>query len=176
MGHVETLVAVTAGTGGTYGVVAVAGIAGMAGLTVKKPQPLEHTCQSTPALVVSLATAASRLTVALGCICAGSVGIKLTEGVVDGLIAMGLEMMLALGSATEVAVIVIEVPVEVTGGAVYVAVAPLAVCRGAIHPQPPGTVLPHCTDHVTPPGGTSFATVALTEACATDVIADGGCC
>ncbi len=56
------------------------------------------------------------------------------------------------------------------------AAAPLAVCTGAIHPQPPGTVLPHCADQVTPPGGTSFVTVALTEACATDVIADGGCC
>jgi hypothetical protein len=101
---------------------------------------------------------------------------KLTEGVVDGLMAMELELTLALGSATEVAVIATMVPVDVTGGAVYVAVAPLAVCTGVIQPQPSGTVLPHCTDHVTPPGGTSFVTVALTEACVTDTIVDGGAC
>jgi hypothetical protein len=40
------------------------------------------------------------------------------DRVVDGLIAMGRELMLTLGSATEVAVIVAEVPVAVTGGAV----------------------------------------------------------
>src|SRR5215470_1368705 len=176
LGQPETLVAVTAATGGTYGVVRVAGIAGTAGLIVKKPQPLAQTCQSAPALVASLTTPAVRFTVALGSICAGSEGMKLTEGVVDGLMAMGLELTLALGSATEVAVIVTDVPVAVTGGAVYVAVASLAVCGGAIQPQPPGTVLPHCTDQVTPPGATSFVTVALTEACATDVIADGGAC
>ena len=43
---------------------------------------------------------------------------KLTERVVYGLIAMGLELMLTLVSATEVADIVTEVPVDVTGGAV----------------------------------------------------------
>ncbi len=64
----EALVAVTAGTAGTYGVVGVAEIAGIAGLIVKKPQPLAHTCQSTPPLVASLATAAVRFTVAFGCI------------------------------------------------------------------------------------------------------------
>lgn len=172
----ETLVAVTAGTAGTYGVVAVAGIAGIAGWIVKKPQPLAHTCQSIPALVASLATAAVRFTVAFGCSCDGSEGMKLTEGVVEGLMVMGLELTLALGSATEVAVRVTVVPVAVTGGAVYAAVAALAVCSGVIQPQPPGAVLPHCTDQVTPPGGTSLATMALTEACATDVIADGGAC
>ncbi len=117
-GQAEAVVAVTAGTGGTYGVVAVAGIAGMAGLTVKKPQPLAQTCQSIPARVTSLATAAARFTVALGCICEGREGIKLTESVVDGLMATGLELMLAFGLATEVAAIVTEVPEEVTGGAV----------------------------------------------------------
>jgi hypothetical protein len=89
---------------------------------------------------------------------------KLTAGVVFGLIVMELDVMLALGSATEVAVSVTVVPFDVTGGAVYVAVAPLAVCTGEIQPQPPGTVLLHCTDHVTPPGATSLATVALTAA------------
>ena len=64
LGQAETLVAVTAGTAGTYGVFAVAAIAGIAGLTVKKPQPLAQTSQSTPASVVSLATAAVRFTVA----------------------------------------------------------------------------------------------------------------
>lgn len=176
MDHPETLVAVTAGTAGTYGVVAVAGIAAIAGLTVKKPQPLAHTCQSTPALVVSLATAAARFTVAFVSICAGSAGMKLTERVVDGLIVMELELMLTLGSATEVATIVTEVPLDVTGGAVYVAVAPLAVWAGTTQPQPPGTVLLHCAVQVTPPGGTSFVTVALTGACAVAAIVPGGAC
>lgn len=54
--------------------------------------------------------------------------------------------------------------------------APLAVCTGEIQPQPPATVLPHCTDQLTPPGATSLATVALTDACASEVIVDGGCC
>jgi hypothetical protein len=117
---------VTGGTAGTYGVVAVAGIAAIAGLMVKKPQPLAHTCQSTPAFVISsvtLLTAAARFTVAFGWICAGSEGTKPTERTVDGLIVIGLELMLTFGSATEVAVIVTkvggtEVPVDVIGGAV----------------------------------------------------------
>src|ERR1700744_173692 len=117
---------------------------------VKKPHPLAHTCQSTPAWVVSLATEAVRFTVASGCICPGSDGTKLTAGGVLGLMTMGLEVMLTLGSATEVAGGVTVVPVDVTGGAVYVAVAPLAVCSGPIQPQPPGIVLPHCTDQATP--------------------------
>jgi hypothetical protein len=61
----ETLVAVTAGTAGTYGVVGVAGIAEIAGFTVKKPQPLPQTCQSTLAFVAPFATAAFRFTVSL---------------------------------------------------------------------------------------------------------------
>src|ERR1700761_7990707 len=56
------------------------------------------------------------------------------------------------------------------------AVAPLAVRTGAIQPQPPGTVLPHCTDQFTPPGETSFVTVALTGTCCTAVIVAGGIC
>jgi hypothetical protein len=114
----ETLVAITAGIAGTYGVVAVAGIAGIAGVTVKNPQPLAHTCQSTPAFVASLATAAVRFAVALASICAGSEGMKLTEKVVDGWMVMALELILTAGSATEVATIVTGVRVEVTGGAV----------------------------------------------------------
>jgi len=43
---------------------------------------------------------------------------KPTERTVDGVIAMGLELILTLGSATDVAVTVTEVPVDVTGGAV----------------------------------------------------------
>jgi hypothetical protein len=98
--------------------VAVAGIAGIAGFTVKNPHPLEQTCQSAPASAASFATAAVRFTVAFDAICAGSEGIKLTERVVDGLIAMGLELILTLESATEVAFTVTEVPSAVTGGAV----------------------------------------------------------
>jgi hypothetical protein len=56
------------------------------------------------------------------------------------------------------------------------AVAPLAVWTGAIQPQPPGIVLLHCTDQLTPPGATSFVTVALTGACATAVSVAGGIC
>lgn len=56
------------------------------------------------------------------------------------------------------------------------AVAPLAVCVGAIQPQPPATVLPHCTDHVTPPAETSSATVALTGACVAATNVAGGVC
>jgi hypothetical protein len=41
-----------------------------------------------------------------------------TERTCEGLIAMGLEVMLTLGSATDVAVSVTDVPVDVTGGAV----------------------------------------------------------
>lgn len=109
---------VTAGTGGTYGVVVVAGIAGLAGLIVKKPHPLAQTCQSTPACVGSLATAAFRFTVASVCICDGRDGTKLTLSAVSGLIAIGLEVILTLGSAIEVAVKMTEVPEDVTGGAV----------------------------------------------------------
>jgi hypothetical protein len=98
-----------------------------------------------------------------------------TEGTVNALIAMGLELILTKGSATDVATIV-TVPVDVAGGAVYVAVAPLAVLAGPTHPQPPGTVLLHCTDHATPPGATSFATAALTAACVVATIVVGGTC
>jgi hypothetical protein len=118
LAQAETLVAVTAGTAGTYAVDDVAATAAMAGVTVKKPQPLAQTCQSTPAFVVSLATAAVRFTVALVATCAGSEGMKLTERVVSGVMAMALELMLTLESATDVAVIVTEVPADVTGGAV----------------------------------------------------------
>jgi hypothetical protein len=120
LAQAETLVAVTAGTAGTYAVDDVAGIAAMAGVTVKKPQPLAQTCQSTPAFVLSLgpATAAVRFTVPFAATCVGSEGTKLTERVVDGVIAMALELMLTLESATDVAVIVTEVPADVTGGAV----------------------------------------------------------
>jgi hypothetical protein len=174
LGHAETVVAVTAGTGGTYGVVSVAGIAGVAGFMVKKPQPLAQRFQSTPALVASFATAAIKFMVAFGSIRDGSEGINLTERVVDGLIVMALDLAVALGSATETAVIVTEVPVVVTGGAVYIAMAPLAVCAGKIQPQPPGTVLPHCTDQFTPPGETSFVTVALIGACVKATMLTGG--
>ena len=97
---------------------AVAAIAGIAGLMVKKPQPAAQTSQSTPATVVSLTTAAIRLTVAFGASCAGSEGTKLIERVVTGLIAIGFELMVMLGLATEAAITVTEVPVVVTGGAV----------------------------------------------------------
>lgn len=97
-------------------------------------------------------------------ICAGSEGTKLTDGVVFGAIRIGFELILAFGSAAKVAVIVTDVPVDVTGGAVYTAVAPLAVCTGLVQPQPPGTVLSHCTDQATPPGVTSFVTATLTDA------------
>jgi len=56
------------------------------------------------------------------------------------------------------------------------AVAPLAVWTGPIQPQPPGTVLLHCTDQLTPPGATSFATVALIGAWVVAVIVAGGAC
>jgi hypothetical protein len=56
------------------------------------------------------------------------------------------------------------------------AVAPLAVWTGTNQPQPPGSVLLHCADQVTPPGATSFVTVALTGACVTDTIGVGGVC
>ena len=97
---------------------AVAAIAGIAGLVVKKPQPAAQTSQSTPAAVVSLVTDAMKLTVAFGASCAGSEGTKLIERVVSGLIAIGFELMVMLGLATEAAVTVTEVPVVVTGGAV----------------------------------------------------------
>ncbi len=116
LGHADARVAVTAGIAGTYGVVAVALISGTAGLSVKKPHPLGQTCQSAPALVRSFATAAFSWIVSFGCSCDGRDGIKLTRSV-SGLIAMGLELMLTLGSAIEVAVSVTDVPTEVTGGA-----------------------------------------------------------
>ena len=40
--------------------------------------------------------------------------------------------------------------------------------------EPPGTVLAHCTDQVTPPGATSFAITALTGAAFVLVNAVGG--
>ncbi len=112
------MVDVTAGTAGTSGVVAVAGIAAIAGLIVKKPQPLSHTFQSTPAFVLSLFTAATKFTLAFGWICAGSEGMKPIETTFDGQIVMGFELMLTLGSAVEVATMVAPVAVDVTGGAV----------------------------------------------------------
>jgi hypothetical protein len=110
---------------------------------VKKPQPLAQTCQSTPALVASLATDAFRLTVALGCICDGNEGMKLTESAVSGLMVIGAEVMLRVASAFEVAVSVAVVPGDVTGGAVYSVVDPLAVCAGTNQPHAPGVVLAH---------------------------------
>jgi hypothetical protein len=65
-----------------------------------------------------LATAAVRFTVAFVWICAGNEGTNPTERVVDGLIAIGLELRVTLGSATDVAMTVTDVPVDVTGGAV----------------------------------------------------------
>lgn len=56
-GHPSTVVAVTAGVGGRLG---ICGGGGICGVTVKKPQPLAHTCQSMPALVESPWTAAFR--------------------------------------------------------------------------------------------------------------------
>ena len=57
------------------------------------------------------------------------------------------------------------------------AAAPLAVCAGRTNPQPPGVALPQsATDQRTPPGATSFATVALTFACVFAVRVAGGCC
>ena len=87
-------------------------------MVVKKPQPLAQTCQSTPAFVESLATAAFRFTVVFGCTCAGRVGTKLTDNVVSGEIVIALEEALMLEFTTEVATSVTEVPVVVTGGAV----------------------------------------------------------
>jgi hypothetical protein len=82
------VVAVTAATAGTKGVVGVAGIAGTAATVVKKPHPLAQTCQSTPALVVSLVTAALRLTTAYPGNCDGADGTKLIDTFVDGVMVM----------------------------------------------------------------------------------------
>jgi hypothetical protein len=110
-------------------------------------------------------TAAARFIVAFAWTCEGGDGMKLTaERLVDGAIAIGGDAMLTWGSAVEVALIVTIVPADGTGGAVYVATPPLAVWYGTIVPQPPATVLPHCTVQVMPPGATSFATMALTGA------------
>ena len=76
-----------------------------------------------------MATAATRLTVPSGCTFPGSDGMKLTEGVVFAAMVIGLDAMLTLESATEVAWTTTDVPGGV-GGAVYIAVAPLAVCDG----------------------------------------------
>jgi len=67
------------------------------------------------------------------------------------------------------------VPGVATGGAVYVAVCPLAVLYGTIQPHP-ATVLLHFSVQVTPPGGRSFLTVALTGAEVPAVNAEGGSC
>ncbi len=64
-GHAVTLVAVTGGIGGMpFGYVGVGATAGTPGTVVKKPQPLAHTCQSTPAFDVSLTTEAVKFTTA----------------------------------------------------------------------------------------------------------------
>jgi hypothetical protein len=57
LGQPDTLVAVTAGVGNEVG---CCGGAGISGTTVKKPQPLAHTFQSTPWPVESFVTAAVR--------------------------------------------------------------------------------------------------------------------
>ncbi len=101
--------------------VEVAGMAGTAGFTVKKPQPLAQTCQSTPAAAAELAagvTAAFTATVPFGCIWAGKDGTNATATAVEGTMAMGLEEIEILGLATEVATSVTAVPAAVTGGAV----------------------------------------------------------
>ena len=85
---------------------------------VKKPQPLAHTCQSTPACVESFATAALRLMVASVCICDGRDGMKWTASVVSGVMEIGFELRVTDGSLIEVAIKVTDVPEEVTGGAV----------------------------------------------------------
>lgn len=178
LGQPVAVVAVTAGTAGTYGVVAVAAIAGTAGLIVKYPHALAHTCQSIPAgaaWVESFATAAMRLVVAAVCIREGSEGMKFTASV-SGLMAIGVELMATLGSAADVAVSVTDVPADVTGGAVYIVAAPLAVWFEVNHPHPPGAVLLHCTCHATPPGATSLATVTLTGTWAALTSEVGGAC
>ena len=81
-----------------------------------------------------------------------------------------------LGFATEVATTVTVVPAILTGGAVYVAVAPLAECPGVMAPQAPATMLLHCKLHATPPGATSLATAALIVVCVEAVRLDAGCC
>ncbi len=101
-------------------------MAGISGLTVKSPQPLAQTCKSTPALVPSFATIAAIFTVAPTGTREGAAGIKSTDRVVDELIVTGA-VMLTWGSAVDVATTVTAFPFDGTGGAVYVAVAPLAV-------------------------------------------------
>jgi hypothetical protein len=101
-----------------------------------------------------------RFTIALVCIWPGGGGTKLTDGVVLGTIAKDADKFTA-GSEIDVAVIVTVVPGVVTGGAVYVAGAPLADWNGTMAPQPPSAVLLHFTVQVTPPGAMSLATTAL---------------
>ena len=118
-----TLVAVTAGVGGRFGVCAGGGISGV---TVKNPHPFAHTCQSTPAALESLATAAFKLTVAPCCNWEGGAGTKLTARAVAAPIVTGDEGAFTLGNETDVAMIVTS-PDGGTGGAVYVAALPLAL-------------------------------------------------
>ena len=65
-----------------------------------------------------------------------------------------------------------------TGGALYVALDPLAVWYGVTEPQLHGLFASaHCTDHCTPPGGVlSFATAAITCTLASAATDAGGCC
>ena len=91
-------------------------MAGIAGTVVKKPQPPAQTCQSTPALLESLATAAFRFTELASRSCVGAAGMKPIERVVDSVIVT-VEDVLVLDEDVEAAIIVTG-PAGGTGGAV----------------------------------------------------------
>jgi hypothetical protein len=91
-------------------------MAGIAGLSVKKPHPLAHTLQSTPALAGSLVTVALRFTDVPTCIPDGTKGTKVIECVFDATIVIPLDKAVALETAVDVAMILTGTPGE-TGGA-----------------------------------------------------------
>jgi len=91
-------------------------MAGTAGLVVKKPQPLGHTPQSTPACDASFVTAALSITVVPNCIRAGAKGTKAMEWVLDATIVIGFDEPDMPEKAVDAALIVTGTPGE-TGGA-----------------------------------------------------------
>jgi hypothetical protein len=113
------------------------------------PVVVQETLQVTPPFAESLPTEAVSVVVAFTATLAAS---GLTFTVTVGPPPLGTTVMTALaeilGSVTEAAVTVTVPPVGMFNGAMYVAVAPLAVCVGETVPQAPA--LAHETVQLTP--------------------------
>jgi hypothetical protein len=156
-------------------------VADIAGVTTNWP-PVHD--QSTPALVVSLATPAVRLTT-------GAVPARLLTGICDG--AKGTKLVWMTGvtltvdvvdtvggavlDAVDAAVTVTVLPAGMASGAVYVVVevvvVPLTTWVGVVKEPQGVTLLLQVADQVTPAEAMSLVTFALNDAPVPAVMGEG---